>query len=74
MSELRNNREPRKRLKFGGTYYDIVAGALYVFLAYFLYSKPPESLSPGVVQVVMVVFAIYGFFRVGRGIYRIMRK
>ncbi len=73
MSDQRNNGKPRKPLKMG-TYYDIVAGALYVFLAYFLYASPPASLSADLVQVVMVVFAIYGLFRIGRGVYRITRK
>lgn len=73
MTEFKNNREPRKPMKMG-TYYDIVAGALYVFLAYFLYSKPPEGLDGDLVQIVLAVFAVYGLFRIGRGMYRVMKK
>ena len=73
MTEFKSNREPRKRIKMG-TYYDIVAGALYFVLAYFLYSNPPQGLSMDIVQIFTYVFGFYGVFRVGRGIYRITRK
>lgn len=73
MTEMRNNRPERKKLGMG-TYYDIVAGALYVVLAYYISKNPPEGLGPGLVQGVLVIFALYGFFRIGRGIYRLLKK
>lgn len=73
MAEFENKRPPRKTLQMG-TYYDIVAGLLYVALAFYLYSSPPGGISADIIEVVMVVFGIYGLFRVGRGIYRVSKK
>lgn len=73
MTDLQNNKESKKPMKMG-IYYDIVAGLLYVFLAIYLYTSPPESIRADIIQIVMTVFAFYGIFRVGRGIYRVTRK
>lgn len=73
MATFENNREPRKPIKMS-IYYDVVAGLLYVFLAYYLYTRPPGGISPKVIEIVRVIFGIYGFFRIGRGVYRLTKK
>lgn len=73
MEEFESKRPPRKKLEMG-TYYDIIAGLLYVALAFYLYSSPPGGISSDVIEVVLVIFGIYGLFRIGRGVYRVSKK
>jgi hypothetical membrane protein len=67
------NRPERKPLKMG-IYYDIIAGMLYIVLAFVLNKRPPEAVSADIIQIVMIVFALYGVFRIGRGVYRLRAK
>jgi len=68
-----NSREPRKPIGMG-TYYHIGAGVIYLFAAFMLYTRSPESWNNGVAQGVAIVAALYGAFRVGRGVMNILRK
>jgi len=72
MSE-RNPREPRKPLNMG-TFYHIVAGSIYLFAAFMLYTNSPEGWNEGLVHGVAIVAALYGVFRIGRGVMNILKK
>jgi hypothetical protein len=61
---------PKKSRKVS-IYYDVIAGALYLCLAAILYTSPPKAVDGSIVEVVMIVFGLYGVFRIGRGIYRL---
>jgi hypothetical protein len=57
-----------------GTYYHIVAGSIYLFAAYMLYTNAPEKLAGGMADGIAIVAALYGLYRIVRGVMNIIRK
>lgn len=72
MSDQQEN-EPRKPFNMG-TIYHIAAGSIYLFVAYMVFTNSPEDWNKGLVHGLSAVAALYGLFRIGRGVMNILRK
>ena len=66
-------REPRQPFKMGSAYH-IIAGSLYLLMAFVAYFYAPDDWNEGMVHGVTAVAALYGLFRIGRGVMNILRK
>ncbi len=72
---MRENNEPKPKKPFEmGTVYHIAAGAIYLFVAYMVYSNSPADWNEGLTHGIAAVAALYGLFRIGRGIMNIIKK
>ena len=74
MSEERDRRE--KNMALFKPYYDIGMGAIYVGIALYVYKLPHKEeyvLKDGL-YIFAVMFGVYGFFRLVRGVYIMIKS